>query len=291
MTEAYQKMFYECDYPVCRVNNLGDEIQGLNYDTWKEQHPEFLETHELMEKLDKIKPEKIKKLVKLNSIRTGVILPPDQVNLYVSIQNLDFYKKVMNNAKNLNMTGTAINFTEGNHSANTEGYLLSSREIAKELCYKLGVDSRSISAEIFGDEGFKEGTFGINPYLYAEYNRHVSRGSKTGSYAATLLNARMKRGRTFADMENRVLISRFGHLHSGMEAYGNNNLIISCYCGQERTSFSEVRDYPYVVNGVKVVGFPEGGPGTGPFIFIDFFIDNIQEYFKSKKAPGKDVFE
>jgi biotin operon repressor len=286
-TEAYQQMLYEINAPISRINNLGDEIQGLNYDVWKEKHPDFMETNQLLLAMKK-HPEQLIKITKLNSIRTGVLLPPDQVDLYVQIQNIEFLKGVLQRAEEIKLIGGVINFTEGNHSENTDGYQISSRDIKKELVNKLKSDR--ITAEIFGMTGMRESAFGINPNLYAEYNRHVSPGSKNKSYASLLLDRRLLRGRTFKEHEGKTLISRFGHLHTGLEAYGNNNLIISCYCGQERTDYGESRDYPLVTVGARIIGYPSGGVSTGPIIFIDLFKYNLKDYFEGETKKLDELF-
>lgn len=287
-TQAYQQMLLGIKAPIVRINNLGDEIQGLNYDVWKEKHPDFMETNQLLLAMKK-HPETLIKITKMNSIRTGVLLPPDQVDLYIQIQNLEFLKGVLERAEEIKLQGGVINFTEGNHSENTDGYQISSRDIKKELMNKLQSDR--ITADIFGMTGMKESTFGISPNLYAEYNRHVSPGSKNKSYASLLLDRRLLRGRTFKEHEGRTLVSRFGHLHTGIEAYGNNNLIISCYCGQERTDYGESRDYPLVTVGARVIGYPSGGVNSGPLVFIDLFKYNLKDYFDGKLEKPEKLFE
>ena len=135
------------------------------------------------------------------------------------VQNLMLLKGILERAEKLGIYGGVINFTEGNHSTGTGGYQVTTKEIQKELIYKLKADASKITADIIGMSGIKESIFGWvtdakspleqiekQNYLYAEYNRHVSPGNKHTSYAAKILTARLVRGRSSIERMTDVFV-------------------------------------------------------------------------------------
>lgn len=290
--------------PILRFLSLGDETQGKNYQTDQEAHKQHLlpsKSSKLEEKIMKQfskNPERLtkelRKLRKLQEVRSGIIIPQDQTHDFLDILNYKFLKKVIKNAREAKLLGPIIYFIAGNHDQHTfDGMVKTTKDIAYFLREKLDVSEEEVCAPILGLGGVYTGHFGIKgKYKWAEYARHKqgsSRNAKDPSKRTKI--AFIKKGLDFPEFSDSYTINRSGHNHMGGQTTSKKTFHDVSYCYMDRNYYGEKLDYGSPARGFKILGFPEEGPSTGPIITIKFPLEYLQKWANEKpKINTKKLF-
>lgn len=291
--EIAQAILDEWGAPIVKINSLGDEIQEKNYDTEAENHPDYLYPEQLEAKITEAKksmpPEKalkiIEKLAKKNSIRAGILTPQEQLFEFMDIMNVEWLKKVIENARGQKLIGPIINIINGNHNVHTfEGMIATSKAIARELAIKTGSTEDEILAPILGKHGLYAGEFGIEGhYQWGEYCRHKQGGSKNSrDPTRKMRRAFEEKGQDFPMLKGKYVVNRAGHTHWGGQTTSKNVLHDQCYCFMERNEYGENLNYGSPTRGFKIQGYPVDGPETGPLISIEVPIEYMKKWANEK---------
>lgn len=290
--------------PIVRITSLGDELQARNYDTAAEGHVEDLLPGALEKKItelhDKIKdPEQLRKeinkLAVLTRIRSGIAMPKDQKDDFVETLNYDLLKMVLENYRNVKMTGPMFQIIEGNHSMHTyEGLSILSKDMAREIQLQIGATKDEVTAPIFSKMGLYVGTFGVNGhYQYGEYSRHKQGGAKNSKDPTrSTRTAFTKRGQDFPDLIDRFTVNRAGHTHMGGQTGSRIVFHDIGYCFMDRNEYGEQFNFGSPARGFKVEGQPVDGWQYGPLITIDFPIEYLHKWANEKpKIEVDKLFE
>ncbi|MBI4448030.1 hypothetical protein HY643_03550 [Candidatus Woesearchaeota archaeon] len=290
-----QELVLAINAPIIKINSLGDELQEKNYDTEKEEHEEYLYPAQLEKEIGRImemykdNPEKkqkeLTKLLKRNTIRSGIISPQKQRFDFLDSLIEELLAKTLKRARDAKLYGPVINILNGNHNVHTfEGLQNTSEELARELKIRLKAANEEIQAKILGKGGVYSGTFGVKDhYLWGEYCRHKQGSSKSSKDPTrTTRLAFDRRGQDFPEFKEKYVINRAGHTHMGGQTTSKNVLHDIGYCFMDRNEFGEMLNYGSPMRGFKINGFPIDGPAKGPIVTIEFPVEYITKWANEK---------
>jgi len=290
--EVAQELLKKINAPIVKINMLGDELQEKNYDTEAENHPEYLYPKQLERKIKELEKKygkdsvrEIKKLIKKNTIRAGIIPPQKQKFDFLDIIDYEWLKKVIENARKVKLKGPIINIINGNHNVHTfEGLVNTSEDIAREFRIRTGATEKEVMAPILGKSGVYAGTFGIEGhYQWGEYCRHKQGGSKNSKDPMrSMRRAFERRGQDFSQLKDKYIINRAAHDHRGGQTTSKNVFHDKSYCFMDRNEYGENLDFGSPTRGFKINGLPIDGPKYGPIVSIEFPIEYLKKWAREK---------
>jgi len=306
------------------IFSLGDELQEKNYATETEPHPDILtptQIEKVLSEIQKIEdPDerhvRMKKLIMRQTLRSGLLMPMDQLHEYLNNLDYDLIAETIKRADEVGLYGPAYLIINGNHNAHTTwGMYTTSKLIAREVRLRMQSTEdelvmedklmQRIMSPMFGSEGLYTGLWGIAPglgrgtlldqresleaalrqdknYLYALYARHKQRSSKTGDNMKGSRDAFNSRGQAFRLTDGRDYLVLSAHDHMAGETSAKKGEHLRSMCFMERNSFGEKLDYGAPTIGFHVLRMPVGGYSEGPVITIDFPIEKIQQYAQGR---------
>ncbi|MDO8495429.1 MAG: hypothetical protein Q7S32_02795 [bacterium] len=281
----------------------GDIQHWLNYQVYKEIHPQWLDPEDLLAALaaiaknEKLSDEdKIKTLIKLalfNTVVSGVLQPERQIEAYgkAMMPYMNFFKGVLERAKKvgIKMTGNlgVISIGQGNHNEHTfkHGTDVSFSEAGltrKELLLSIlrgGYNSKDIEKNIaacqMGGTGMANGTFvvsslGKDGYEYCLFMKHKHGSSKTEDNMSTMIRNFSHRGTSDDFEEGRFTVNLGGDDHMGGNAVTRNAFHVKTGGQMFNGPFGLKLDFPKQNLFSSVWGVPAGGPAWGPCSVIRF---------------------
>lgn len=321
-----QQMLREIGAPILAIASLGDETQERNYDTSAEGHPDLLRPSQVRMKLERIiqienvakRENEMRKLAMLQTLRSGQIMPQDQLHEYLNALDYGLIGETIKRADEVGLYGPSYLIINGNHCAHTTfGMYTTAQLIAREVKLKLGIKDddmvmeehllQRVMAPMFGSEGLYAELWGVAPgvehgdildskgsrekaltqnehYLYALYARHKQASTKTGDNMKGSRDAFNNRGQAFRFTDGRDYIVLSGHDHMAGETSSKRGEHHRSACFMERNGYGEKLDYGAPTIGFHVKGLPVGGYKAGPVVTIDFPLEYIQRWASEKPA-------
>ncbi len=281
----------------------GDIQHWLNYQTFKEVDTNWKDPEDLLATLTRIeKDEKLSaqervKIIKiqslLNSFRTGVIQPEEQLEVFAKAiaPYSEFFKGVIERARaaDIQMTGNLnyIAIGQGNHNehtfkGNTDIRFSEAKMTRKELILILmragynppDLEERVVACQISG-VGMANGTFKIASlgklvYEYCIFMKHKHGSSKTEDNMATMIRNFSHRGTSDDYEEGRFTINLGGDDHMGGHAVTRNAFHVKTGGQMFNGPFGLKLDFPKQNLFSSIWGVAAGGPTWGPCTIIRF---------------------
>ena len=281
----------------------GDIQHWLNYQVYKEIHPQWKDPEDLLAELARIykdpklsDQQKLKAIIKLtllNTVISGVLQPEKQIEAYgkAMAPYVGFFRGILERASKagIKVSGSLgiISISQGNHNENTfkHGTDVSFSEAGltrKEfllLLLRAGHSSADIERDVvacqMGGVGMANGTFvvsslGKDGYEYCLFMKHKHGSSKTEDNMKTMVNNFSHRGTSDGFEEGRFTINLGGDDHMGGHAVTRNAFHVKTGGQMFNGPFGSKLDFPTQNLFSAVWGVPAGGPTWGPCSMIRF---------------------
>ena len=295
--------FVRDNVPIHLYQNDGDIQHWLNYQAYKEVDNHLKDPEDLLAELTKIENNKklsaqerakaIKIQSLLNSIRTGVIQPEEQIEVWgkATAPYGVFFKNVIERARmaGVKMTGNLnyIAIGQGNHNehsfkGNTDIRFSEAKLTRKELLFILmragynppDLEERIAACQMSG-VGMANGTFlvsslGQKAYEYCIFMKHKHGSSKTEDNMRMMITNFSHRGTTDDYEEGRLTINLGGDDHLGGHAVTRSAFHVKTGGQMFNGPFGLKFDFPKQNLFSAVWGVAAGGPAWGPCVIVRF---------------------
>jgi len=332
----------ELDAPILAYHNLADILQAHNFPTEEQDHPDWLPEYRLkraveeieegvkklnlpMEKREKEKNKRLKKLLFKNAILGGILMSEKQLESYIAnavVPYHGYFYQILKRAEKAGLVVRGdlgvITILSGNHFQNTfGGYFSESQLIAQRMKdellkhhsdFKEKDLERLICAKMIGKIGIADGVMGIIPvknkrnmgekeiltqnefYFYAIFGKH-KQGQHASKYKDSIRPMREafgKRGTTSPYQEGRFTINAAGHTHYAGVSTSQNSLHIRAGSQTFHDPFGEMLGYPLNNISTEILGLPKDGPHTGLITLIRLRYEEFQRWAKKKFPIDKE---
>ena len=311
--------------PIVKYSHLGDETQAHNYPTEQETNRRWKNDFELVAKINEIITEsksreesemRLKKLIKKQFIRSGILNQKDQVESYIQSQDLDYLAGIIKRAQKSGLYVTdrvgVIDHTRGNHDEHTSyGEYNDVEIIANQLGMMIELHDSSlkgkarnlIKAPLDGQLGLVQGLIGIvdkkdvnmneddalryHRYLYAIKAKHKQGTAKNTDSMRPTQKMYDHQGSTQAYQIGRFGINLSGDDHFGGEKLGGNTLHVKSGCQMYKSPYGEKWGFTLPNLLINLIGLPKDGPAEGPLEIIDIRYEDLKRYNKQEQMPNK----
>lgn len=295
--------FVRDNVPIFLYQNDGDIQHWLNYQAYKEIDNQLKDSEDLLAELTRIENDKklsaqerakaIKIESMLNSIRTGVIQPEEQIEVWgkaIAPYSI-FFKNVIERARmaGIKMTGNLnyIAIGQGNHNehsfkGNTDIRFSEAKLTRKELLFVMmrtgynppDLEERIAACQMSG-VGMANGTFivsslGSKGYEYCIFMKHKHGSSKTEDNMRTMIANFSHRGTADDYEEGKLTINLGGDDHLGGHAVTRSAFHVKTGGQMFNGPFGLKFDFPKQNLFSAVWGVPAGGPAWGPCAIVRF---------------------
>lgn len=280
----------------------GDIQHWLNYQVYKEIHPQWLDPEDLLAEMTKIekgnlsweeKVRTLKTLCLLNNVIAGVLQPEKQVEAYgkAMAPYSPFFKGVLERAKNIGIKINGnlgiISIGQGNHNENTfkrnTDVSFSEAGLTRKefllFLLRAGCDPDMVQKNIvacqMGGVGMANGIFsatvlGKDAYEYCLFMKHKHGSSKTEDNMKTMIANFSHRGTSDSYEEGRFTINLGGDDHMGGHAVARNAFHVKTGGQMFNGPYGLSNDFPTQNLFSTVWGVPAGGPTWGPCSIVRF---------------------